>query len=70
VTKTPSYNAKELIKLLERKGFVLDRTKGSHGIYRMPDGSKRVIVPMHNKDIPKGTFHSILKQAGIEKTDL
>lgn len=70
MTKTPSYTAKEIIKVLERRGFVLDRTKGSHCIYRMPDGSKRVIVPMHNRDLPKGTFHSILKQAGIDKKDI
>jgi len=25
-----------------------------------------VIVPFHRKDIPKGTLHTILKQAGIE----
>jgi predicted RNA binding protein YcfA (HicA-like mRNA interferase family) len=70
VTKTRSYTAKEIIKFLEKKGFILDRAKGSHCIYRMPDGSKRVIVPMHNRDLPRGTFHSILKQAGIDKKDL
>ncbi|HEX8039586.1 MAG TPA: type II toxin-antitoxin system HicA family toxin [Chryseosolibacter sp.] len=70
MTKTPSYTAKEIIKILERRGFVLDRAKGSHCVYRMSDGSKRVIVPMHNRDLPKGTFHSILKQAGIDKKDL
>lgn len=70
MTKTPSYTQKEIIKFLERKGFILDRTKGSHCIYRMPDGSKRVVVPLHNRDLPKGTFYSILRQAGIEKKDL
>jgi len=39
-------------------------------VYMMPDGTKRVIVPMHNKDLPKGTFFSILKQAGIDKGEL
>lgn len=70
MTKTPSFTAKEIVKILKDKGFILDRTKGSHHIYRLPDGSKRVIVPMHARDIPKGTFHSILKQAGIDKSDL
>jgi predicted RNA binding protein YcfA (HicA-like mRNA interferase family) len=36
----------------------------------LPDGSKRVVIPLHNKDLPKGTLHSILKQAGIDKKDL
>jgi predicted RNA binding protein YcfA (HicA-like mRNA interferase family) len=70
VSKTPSYTAKEIIKVLLSRGFVLDRSKGSHQVYMLRDGTKRVIVPMHNRDIPRGTFHSILKQAGIDKADL
>jgi predicted RNA binding protein YcfA (HicA-like mRNA interferase family) len=68
--KTPSYTAKEIIQLLEAKGFILDRASGSHQIYMLPDGSKRVVVPLHSKDLPKGTLHSILKQAGIDKKEL
>ncbi|HLW41830.1 MAG TPA: type II toxin-antitoxin system HicA family toxin [Flavobacterium sp.] len=51
-------------------GFVLDRASGSHQIYMLPNRSKRVIVPMHRKDLPKGTLISILKQAGIDKNEL
>ena len=68
--KTPAYTAKEIIRLLEQNGFVFDRASGSHQIYMLPDGSKRVIVPMYNRDLPKGTLHSILKQAGIDKKNL
>jgi predicted RNA binding protein YcfA (HicA-like mRNA interferase family) len=67
---TPSYKPKELIKLLEKKGFIFDRASGSHYLFMLPDGSKRVIVPMHNKDLPAGTLHNILKQAGIDKNEL
>ncbi|UXE65724.1 MAG: type II toxin-antitoxin system HicA family toxin [Chryseotalea sp. WA131a] len=28
------------------------------------------MVPMHKKDLPKGTLHAILKQSGIERDDL
>jgi len=66
----PAYTSKKLIKLLQNKGFVFDRASGSHQIYMLPDRSKRVIVPMHNKDLPKGTLISILKQAGIDKSEL
>lgn len=41
MTKVPSFTAKEIVKLLHQKGFVLDRIKGSHHIYRLPDGSKK-----------------------------
>lgn len=67
---TPSLTSKELIRILKEKGFVLDRTKGSHQIWLHPDSRKRVIVPMHNKDIPTGTLYAILKQAGINKSEL
>ncbi len=69
-SKTPSLTPKEIIRLLEKKGFVLDRSSGSHQIFMLPDVSKRVIVPLHKKDLPKGTLHSILKQAGIDKNEL
>jgi predicted RNA binding protein YcfA (HicA-like mRNA interferase family) len=68
--KTPSSAAKEIIRLLKQRGFVFDRARGSHRIYILPGGSKRVIVPLHNKELLKGTLHSILKQAGINKKDL
>jgi len=63
-------NSKELIKLLEQRGFLLDRVKGSHHIFLHPTSRKRVVVPMHNRELPIGTFLSILKQAGIDKSEL
>jgi predicted RNA binding protein YcfA (HicA-like mRNA interferase family) len=56
---------KELIKLLEKEGFVFVRQSGSHAIYRKT-GFKIVVVPMHSKDIPTGTLNSILKDSGLK----
>lgn len=62
---------KHLIKLLEEKGFVLRRITGSHHIYHHPGLKKIVVVPVHgNRDIPLGTFRSIIKQAGISKEEI
>jgi len=66
----PSLTPKELIKILERKGFVLKRIHGSHHYYINTATSKITVVPFHNKDLPKGTLHAILKQAGIDKDDI
>jgi len=66
----PSLSPKELIKVLKKKGFELDRSKGSHQIFIYKTNRKRVVVPMHNKELPKGTLHAILKQANIDKDDL
>jgi predicted RNA binding protein YcfA (HicA-like mRNA interferase family) len=60
-----------LIKLLEKNGFLFKRSKGSHQIFYNAATNITVIVPVHgSKDVKKGTFFAILKQAGIDKRDV
>jgi predicted RNA binding protein YcfA (HicA-like mRNA interferase family) len=62
---------KYLIKILEKYGFFYKRTKGSHQLYFNPITNKTIIVPVHGgKDMKKGTLMAILKQAGIEKSEI
>lgn len=61
---------KDIIKELEARGFLLKRINGSHHIFQHTDSKKVTVVPMHKKDLPKGTLHAILKQSGIERDDL
>ena len=64
-------SAKNLIKVLEKNGFIFKRSKGSHHIYYCSAKSKTIVVPVHGgKDLPKGTFLAILKQAGIDKNSI
>jgi predicted RNA binding protein YcfA (HicA-like mRNA interferase family) len=70
MNKTSSFTPKDIVRILKEKGFVLDRSRGSHQIWLHPVSRKRAVVPMHNKDIPIGTLSSILRQAGIDKADL
>ena len=56
---------KELIKLLEKAGFVFVKQSGSHAIFRKP-GVKLIVVPIHSRDVPTGTLNSILKDAGLK----
>jgi len=66
-----NYSARHLIRILEKNGFVFRRSNGSHHIYHHPDKKKLIVVPVHgNKDLPKGTFLAILRQAGLEKTEI
>mgnify|MGYP003382402137 CR=1 FL=1 len=67
---TPSLTPDELIKHLRKHGFEFVRAKGSHQIFKNRTNGKMTIVPMHKRDLPKGTLLSILKQAGIDKEDL
>ena len=64
--KLPRITAKDIIRILEKKGFVLARQSGSHRIYRNDKG-KRVTVPYHSGKIlhPK-LLKSILADAEID----
>ncbi len=64
--KRPVLTSKKLIKILKKNGFFVDHITGSHYIFYNPKTGKRVTVSYHAKDLPKGTFHSILKEAGLE----
>lgn len=68
--RLPALTPQRLIRILEQRGFVLDRVKGSHHIYYHPLTKRRAIVPLHAGDLPKGTLLEILKQAGISKDEL
>lgn len=61
------YSSRQITKVLANKGFVFVSQKGSHGKYRR--GSLVVIVPMNKKEIPRGTFRSILRQADLSEED-
>lgn len=64
-------SARRLIEILLANGFVFKRSKGSHHVYFNAETNKTTIVPVHgSKDLPKGTFFGILKQAGIDKKDI
>ena len=58
--------SKELIKLIEKDGWFMVSSRGSHRKYKHLIKEGVVIVPFHNFDIPKGTLNSILKQADIK----
>ncbi len=47
-------------KVLEKIGFILVCQKGSHGKFKNNKG-RIVILPMNKKEIPVGTFRSILR---------
>jgi len=63
-------SGKELGKVLEGLGWTLDRIRGSHHIYRHPDG-RTVPVPVHgNQTLKLGTQRSIMRLAGVRPEDL
>jgi predicted RNA binding protein YcfA (HicA-like mRNA interferase family) len=63
--------ARELVSALERDGFALRRTHGSHRVYRHSNG-RRVIIAMHSpgETFPAKTLASIVQSAGWSGSDL
>ena len=58
------FSAREVLTKLNRAGFVQVRQSGSHKILRHADG-RQTYVAVHPGTLPTGTFHKILKQAGL-----
>ena len=58
---------KEMVKYLKANGFEEVRQTGtSHLRLRNPQTGKQTTVPMHSKELKKGTEQAILKQAGLK----
>ncbi len=68
--RLPRITAKQIISILEKRGFKLIRQSGSHKIYRSSEG-KRTTVPFHdNKVLHPKVLKNILKDAEIEIEEL
>jgi len=60
------HSSRHIIAVLMKKGFIeIDQT-GSHKKLRKDD--RTVIVPSPRKEMPHGTFASILRQSGLNKS--
>jgi len=68
--KLPPVRPRVVIQFLERNGFMLDHTSGSHFIFYHPVSHRRAVVPRHNRDIPKGTLIALLREAGFTRDEL
>lgn len=66
--KLPVLKPKKVILMFQKAGFLIDHQTGSHVVLLSKNGL-RITIPMHNKDLKKGTFKSILKQSGLTLKD-
>lgn len=58
---------REMIKLLLDNGFVEVSQNGSHKKLFNAITNITVIVPMHSKELKKGTEQKILKDSGLKR---
>lgn len=63
-------SGKRMCKVLEGKGWTLDRINGSHHIYESPAGIHVSVSVYANRDLRPGTQRSIMRAAGLTDQDL
>jgi predicted RNA binding protein YcfA (HicA-like mRNA interferase family) len=70
MAKLPAVKPRLVVRFLEQNGFILDHASGSHFIFYHPTSRRRAVVPNHNRDLPKGTLMSLLREAGFAREEL
>jgi mRNA interferase HicA len=67
--RLPAVTPRKAIRALERCGWELDRTKGSHQVFRHPDHAHRIVVPVHARDLARGTLNQIINASGVARAE-
>lgn len=57
-------NSRDIKRRLEREGWVLQRVRGSHNVFRDPRTGIIIVLPHPKKDLGIGLVRAIYKQAG------
>jgi predicted RNA binding protein YcfA (HicA-like mRNA interferase family) len=64
-------SGKWMCKVLERRGWRFIRTASSHHVYKHPESTETISVPVHgNHDLAIGTQKGIMRDAGLKDADL
>jgi predicted RNA binding protein YcfA (HicA-like mRNA interferase family) len=69
--RLPALGGRQVVRALQRAGFVVVRTRGSHSVLARPgEPGRAVIVPVHgNRDLKPGTIRSIIRQSGLSVSE-
>ena len=66
-----SISGKELIRIIQRKGWVLRRVNGSHHIFTHPLKKEILSVPVHkNEDLKIGLLRKLMSIADVSENEL
>jgi predicted RNA binding protein YcfA (HicA-like mRNA interferase family) len=70
MSRLPRVTARQVLSALQRAGFFIVRSKGSHHfLQHRDDPTRRTVISVHTGDMPQGTVRDILKQAGITREE-
>ncbi|MCY7283161.1 MAG: type II toxin-antitoxin system HicA family toxin [Cyanobacteria bacterium CAN_BIN43] len=66
-----SISGKRLCKIVEQRGWILQRVTGSHHIYENIEIEQILSIPVHrNQDLKIGTLRALMKVAQLSEADL
>ncbi len=69
MTRFPALEGKEIVAVLERHGFFVERQRGSHCIVKHLDG-RVTVVPLHaGETIGPGLFTKILRDTDLQREE-
>ena len=69
MSRLPALPARKVCRVLEELGFEPLRQKGSHILYRHPDG-RATVIPVHRgEDLGRGLLRSILRDIEISRDE-
>ena len=69
MSKLPVLSGRDLVRILEKLGFRLERQKGSHLMLVRLGPPATLSIPDH-RELDRGTLRTLLRQAGLSPDDL
>jgi len=69
MSSLPALTGTDLISILKKIGFAVDRQRGSHVFMKHPDG-RATVIPVHAKEtIGPGLFSKILRDVDLSRQE-
>jgi predicted RNA binding protein YcfA (HicA-like mRNA interferase family) len=70
MTRLPRVKGREIVRALEKAGFAIDRTRGSHVFLKHSDG-RATAVPVHSGEtLGPGLLRAILRDVELSVDEL
>ena len=68
MSNLPAVTGADLVSMLRKIGFTIERHRGSHVFMKHPDG-RATVVPVHAKEtVGPGLFSKVMRDIDLSKT--
>ena len=67
--RLPTVRPRQVLRALQRVGFEVDHQTGSHAVLFRDSDGRRVVIPMHSRDLGRGLTLRIIKSAGLSRDE-